>query len=103
MSRTEAESKPPWSAVPRAVQAEAERIAGAGIIRATGAYGGYAPSATFRLRLGNGRRAFLKSTYPLPPGSAVRWSVAAEERVYRLEDLDPSTIGPAGAGRPGCR
>lgn len=83
-------------------------------------YGGYAPSATFRVVLADGRRVFLKSTYPLPRGSHVKWSVAAEERVYRtlgdrierwaprflgslerqgwhvvaLEDLGPSTIPP---------
>ena len=106
--------------VPRTVKDEAERVAGSRITRATRAYGGYAPSATFRLTLANGRSAFLKSTYPLPPGSAVQWSVAAEERVYRrlgpriarwsprflgaferdgwqailLEDLGPPTMPP---------
>ena len=125
LSRTGAESKPPWSAVPRAVKDEVERVAGAPVERATRAYGGYAPSATFRLALEDGRRAFLKSTYPLPPGSAVRWSVAEEERVYRslgpqiarwaprflgaferdgwhailLEDLGPQTMPPWSAAK----
>ena len=46
-------------------------------------YGGYAPSATFRVVLADGRRVFLKSTYPLPKGSGVRWSIDREERFYR--------------------
>src|SRR5947209_1578939 len=79
----EREAKPPWSAVPRAVKAEVARILGSPVASAERVYGGYAPSATFRLVLRNGRRAFLKSTYPLPKGSAVIWGVAAEERAYR--------------------
>src|SRR5207245_2646705 len=79
----EREAKPPWSAVPRAVKAEVARILGSPVASAERMYGGYAPSATFRLVLRNGRRAFLKSTYPLPKGSAVIWGVAAEERAYR--------------------
>ncbi|GAC1486855.1 MAG: hypothetical protein NVS1B1_02260 [Candidatus Limnocylindrales bacterium] len=87
MSRTGAEAKPAWSSVPPPVRAAAEAVAGARIVRAARVYGGYAPSATFRLTLANGRRAFLKSTYPLPLKSTVHWSVAEEERVYR-------TLGP---------
>ena len=79
----EREAKPPWSAVPRAVKAEVARILGSPVASAERVYGGYAPSATFRLVLRNGRRAFLKSTYPLPKGSAVVWGVADEERAYR--------------------
>src|SRR2546422_256961 len=79
----EREAKPPWSAVPRAVKAEVARILGSPVASAERMYGGYAPSATFRLVLRNGRRAFLKSTYPLPKGSAVVWGVADEERAYR--------------------
>ena len=75
MSRTGAEAKPPWSAVPRAVKDEVERVAGARITRATRAYGGYAPSATYRLTLANGRTAFLKSTYQIGRASC-------RERVY---------------------
>lgn len=120
MSRRGAEQKPPWSAVPHAVKDDVARILGSRVARASRVYGGYAPSATFRVVLADGRRAFLKSTYPLPEGSHVRWSVDAEERVYRtlgeriarwaprflgsferdgwhviaLEDLGPSTVPP---------
>jgi hypothetical protein len=52
------------------------------------AFGGYGPSATFVLTLSDGRRAFFKGIYPLPEGSAVRWMLDEEERVYQdLSDL----------------
>ncbi|HVR89320.1 MAG TPA: phosphotransferase [Candidatus Limnocylindria bacterium] len=62
---------------------EAGRILGAPVARAERVYGGYAPSATFRMRLADGRRAFFKGSYPLPAGSAVRWGVSEEQAVYR--------------------
>lgn len=83
MSRTGAEAKPPWSAVPRAVKDEVATLLGSPVVRAARVYGGYAPSATFRVALRDGRRVFLKSTYPLPTGSGVHWSVDREERFYR--------------------
>ena len=69
--------------MPREVKDDVARILGSPVARAARVYGGYAPSATFRVTLADGRRAFLKSTYPLPSGSAVHWSVDREERVYR--------------------
>lgn len=77
------EPKPAWSAVPPAVRREAEWRLGARVVRATRAYGGYAASATFRLALADGRRAFFKAGYPPPPGSAAIFPIAAEERRYR--------------------
>ncbi len=76
------EAKPAWSAVPREVREEAERRLGARVARATIAYGGYAPSATFRLRLADGRHAFFKAAYPLPKDSVVQIPVDQEERRY---------------------
>lgn len=90
------------------------------VARAERVYGGYVPSATFRLVLRDGRRAFMKATYPLPKTSHVEWGLEAEERVYRelsarirpwapiyhgsvraqgwhavvLEDLGPATVPP---------
>ncbi len=98
---------------------------GSRILRATLAYGGYAPSATYRLVLADGRRAFFKASYPAPPGSGVRWVVDQEDRRYRalsrwiagfaprhlgsfsmegwyvllLEDLGPATMPPWTASR----
>ena len=65
------------------MRAEAERQLGSRVIRATRAYGGYAASATFRLVLASGRRAFFKAGYPPPPGSAAIFPIADEEKRYR--------------------
>src|SRR3954464_9134607 len=79
----EREEKPTWSEVPDPVRREAERRLGSRVARATRAYGGYAASATFRLVLANGRRAFFKAGYPPPPGSAAIFPIADEEKRYR--------------------
>src|SRR2546428_8949145 len=95
----EREAKPPWSAVPRAVKAEVARILGSPVASAERMYGGYAPSATFRLLLPDGRRAVLQSTYPLPEGGAGGWGGAGEERAYRaprarIPPRAPAPFGP---------
>src|SRR5438093_10911656 len=77
------EDKPTWSQVPPSVRAEAERRLGSRVVRATRAYGGYAASATFRLVLANGRRAFFKAGYPPPPGRAAIFPIDREEKRYR--------------------
>ena len=120
MSRQGAEPKPPWSAVPREIKDEVARVLRSQVSRAERVYGGYAPSATFRLRLANGKRAFFKASYPAPKGSGVKWVVDVEDRNYRrlsrlmspwaprffgsfarlgwhvllLEDLGPRTMPP---------
>lgn len=82
------EAKPGWREVPAAVRARTGELLGSPVARAARVYGGYAPSATFRLRLADGRRAFFKGTYPLPDDSPVSWVLDREERVYRrLGDL----------------
>jgi phosphotransferase family enzyme len=120
LSPTGAEAKPPWSAVPSAIKEEVAALLGSRVVRADRVYGGYGPSATFRLACAGGRRAFFKASYPLPKGSGVRWQMAPEARVYEglgevirpwapaffgsferdgwvvllLEDLGPGTILP---------
>jgi hypothetical protein len=64
------------------VRAETEARLGARVVRATRAYGGYAASATFRLVLANGTRAFFKAGYPPPPGSAAIFPIDREEKRY---------------------
>lgn len=76
------EEKPPWTAVPAAVRAETERRLRSRVVRATRAYGGYSASATFRLVLASGRRAFFKAGYPPPPGSAAIFPIDREEERY---------------------
>ena len=83
MSRTGAEAKPPWSAVPRAIKDDVATLLGSPVVRAERVYGGYAPSATFRIRLADGRRAFVKGVYPLETDSGVKWDLENEEHIYR--------------------
>jgi len=125
VSRRGLETKPRWSDVPPEVRHSVERVLRSRIARAERVFGGYAPSATFRMRLANGRRAFFKGSYPLPPESQVRFNTRAEERVYRalgerlarwaprflgsierggwhvllLEDVGPATMPPWTASR----
>lgn len=77
------EDKPTWSAVPERVRDRVGVLLGAPVVHSVRSYGGYAPSATFRLLLADGRRAFFKGSYPLPADSGVRWSIGPEERAYR--------------------
>ena len=83
MSRQGAEPKPPWSAVPREIKDEVARVLRSPVARAERVYGGYAPSATFRLKLANGTRAFFKSSYPAPENSGVIWVMDREVQNYR--------------------
>jgi hypothetical protein len=76
------EPKPSWRQVPEALRARTGELLGAPVARAVRVYGGYAPSATFRLRLADGRRAFFKGVYPVPEDSPVQWALDQEERVY---------------------
>jgi hypothetical protein len=77
------EDKPAWSAVPGPIKAAVARVLGFPVARAVRTYGGYGPSATYLLTLVDGKRAFLKGTYPLPESSGVRWALDREEVVYR--------------------
>jgi len=125
VSRQGAEPKPPWSAVPQEIKDKVATLLRSPVVRAERVYGGYAPSATFRLKLANGKRAFFKASYPKPKGSGAIWVVDAEDRNYRrlgglirpwaprflgsfarddwhvllLEDLGPSTMPPWTAGK----
>jgi hypothetical protein len=83
VSRQGAEPKPPWSAVPREIKDKVASLLGSPVARAERVYGGYAPSATFRLRLANGKRAFFKASYPAPKGSGVLWFMDREAQNYR--------------------
>jgi hypothetical protein len=88
VARVGQEAKPFWRDVPATVRQETARQLGAPVRRAERAFGGYGPSATFRLLLADGRRAFFKGVYPLPASSPVRWVLDREERVFQsLSDL----------------
>ncbi|MEK7859824.1 MAG: hypothetical protein AAB284_00540 [Chloroflexota bacterium] len=108
--------------MPRPVRSEAERVLGARIVRGARVYGGYAPSATFRLLLADGRRAFFKGIWS-ESNKFMHRALEIEERVYRelgerispwapaflgalrrddwhallLEDLGPADVPPWGS------
>ena len=91
-----------WSAVPPDMRRKAEQLLGCPVRRGIRAFGGYAPSATFRLELADGSRAFFKGVYPVPAGGPV-WELEREELVYRgcaefLHPWGPRFIGSLEAG-----
>ena len=122
MSRTGEEPKPRWQQVPFPVRERTAALLGARVARAERAFGGYAPTPTFRLLLNDGRRAFFKGINH-ESNSFMRGALVREERVYEwlgdlispwapayygslrlgdwhvllLEDLGPSTVPPWGA------
>ena len=69
--------------MPRAIKDDVALLLGSPVARAERVYGGYAPSATFRMLLRDGRRAFMKGIYPLTKDSGVRWDLENEERIYQ--------------------
>jgi hypothetical protein len=67
--------------VPGAVRSAAEQVVGAPILRAVRVWGGYAPSATFRLFLADGRRLVFKGINATS-NDVMRDGLQAEERAY---------------------
>jgi hypothetical protein len=68
--------------VPREIKDDVARILGSPVARAARVYGGYAPSATFRMVLANGRPAFFKGVNA-QSNDYMRGALPREERVYR--------------------
>lgn len=82
MSRRGVEEKPLWSSVPEGVRERVGEIAGARVTRGERVWGGYGPTPTFRLRLADGSRLFVKATSPDSDDFPVR-ALEREERNYR--------------------
>lgn len=82
MSRTGVEEKPPWRIVPAEVRSAVEAALGSPVSRAMRIWGGYGPTPTFRLRLRDGRRAFLKGVGP-DGNEFMKRAIQREARVYR--------------------
>jgi len=68
--------------VPREVKEDVARILGSAVARAARVYGGYAPSATFRMILADGRPAFFKGVNATS-NEYMRGALPREERIYR--------------------
>ena len=75
--------------MPRTVKDEVARILGSPVARAARVYGGYAPSATFRMILEDGRPAFFKGVNA-DSNEYMRRALPREVRVYtRLRQIRP--------------
>ncbi|HEV8671581.1 MAG TPA: phosphotransferase [Candidatus Limnocylindria bacterium] len=68
--------------MPPEVKYDVARLLGSPVARAARVYGGYAPSATFRMVLADGRRAFFKGV-SAASNDYMRGALPREERVYR--------------------
>ncbi|MEP6694542.1 MAG: phosphotransferase [Chloroflexota bacterium] len=110
--------------MPREIKDEVALILGSAVVRAPRVYGGYAPSATFRMVLADGRRAFFKGINA-SSNEYMHEALPREERVYQrlgrytrpwspafigsfkkrdwhvllLEDLGPQTMPPWSAAK----
>lgn len=90
------EPKPLWRDVPAAMRGEIERQLGAPIRKANRVFGGYGPTATFRIYLEDGRTVFAKGAGK--GSNSENWRVIPfEESAYRnIEAIRP--IAPAYLG-----
>jgi hypothetical protein len=82
MIRSGPEPKPPWRQVPGGVRRQVEALLATPVRRGVRVWGGYAPTATFRLFLADGRTAVFKGTDP-SSSEFMRAILVDEERVYR--------------------
>jgi hypothetical protein len=90
------ESKPAWSEVPPQLKRALASIAGAPIVDATIAWGGYGPSATFILHTEDGRKLFCKGTHPgfTDAGKAAfRIELSYYQRIPELAQFGPAFRG----------
>lgn len=83
MSRSGVETKLPWQSMSAGIRKAVEHEMGNAVRRAIRVYGGYAPSATYRLLLEDGRRAFFKGVGGELTNEWMERSIRQEERVYR--------------------
>ncbi|PZG56285.1 aminoglycoside phosphotransferase [Spongiactinospora gelatinilytica] len=84
----------PWHEVPPAVRAAVEAHLGGRVVEAVTQIGGFSPAAAARLRLADGRRAFVK---------AVGSDVNPHSRGMYLEEAEISAALPATAPAPPLR
>lgn len=90
------EPKPFWKDTPSELRAKIESLAGSPIRRATRVFGGYGPSATFRLFLEDGRTIFAKGAGK-GANSEIWKAIPLEESAYRnidvVRSLSPAYLG----------
>lgn len=61
---TGVEEKPRWLSVPEPVKQAIATALGSPVVRAMRAWGSYGPGPSYRVRLADGRRAFIKALWP---------------------------------------
>ena len=95
--RTGVEPKPAWRAIPAPIRNAVSETLGATVTTGRRVWGGYGPSPTFRLKLSDGRRAFLKGCAP-DATEFMRAAFARELHTYRdlgeqIKDWTPTVYG----------
>lgn len=94
------EPKPAWESLSPGLRSAIELALGSGIEGAEPAWGGFAPSATFRLRLRGGREVFCKADHPGNSEMsrvALRAEIDVYEQVPGIRPLAPGYLGTARA------
>jgi hypothetical protein len=95
------EDKPSWTDVPTDLVRDLEDLLRSRIVDATTVWGGYGPTATFVVRMQNGRSYFCKGTHPghTPEGeAAVRREAAIYEALPELRAFAPGFHGSVRTG-----
>lgn len=95
------EGKPDWNAAPPGLRRDLEAIFESPVVDAVIVWGGYSPSASWRVTCENGRSFFVKGTHPeqTAHGAAMmRQEIAAYREAPRLSDISPRYLGMAAHG-----
>lgn len=95
------EPKPSWHEVPAALRDDISAIVGEPIVSAEVAWGGFGPTASFKLTTAAGRTFFCKGTHPgnTPEGhKAVLRECANLRTFHELARFGPSLLGLANLG-----
>ncbi|SHF08305.1 Phosphotransferase enzyme family protein [Seinonella peptonophila] len=90
------EPKPNWSDIPRCVSREMESILGSVVKKTEIVYGGFGPSATFRLYLQDGRTIFVKGAGK--GSTSVNWKGVKKEEILYQEVKAVQAFSPAYIG-----
>lgn len=90
------EDKPPFDAVPAALLDKIKDLLGSPVATGDIVYGGFSPSAGYRLTLEDGRKIFAKGTHPaeMSHGAAtLRQEIHAYRKIGVLKDIAPRYHG----------
>lgn len=94
------EARPAWTDLPPGVIAEIEKITGK-TVSAEIAWGGYSPSACFRVSVATGAKYFVKGSHPAQTAhgaKALRQEIHAYQSLAFLKELAPRFHGSISVG-----